>query len=620
MEIINKRLTKLTGLSLENDDPESDKSKSYNAQLTLLQNLSKVWQAYEKIGDSLTDDRVKRRLDLVTKEIMKMDTPPVEEVEFKIGEVKTLDNIIKTWQNVVGTEFVYDVADSDESRDRRSLKVWDDVTDKNSLITKISLTERQKQASILLNDDVHDKVLLLGGSGSGKTFKAVYKIIKDALRYKAPCLIARNTLVDLTQGVIDQTVPAILQLIAQANGKEKWQTWTIDGLKFAKFTEKKTKLEFATGGYVRFAGLSARDLSESGSDKILSPSWLHIELEEVSELDWGIVEKLLTRLRHQAKREEIVTLSTGRKQVRTVSVLNKLIMTENPPSINHFTYNRFIEKKREDGSTLSKEEIGQYAYMKMNPSDNVENLGETYIRNLSQMSGANKARFFDGEFQEMEEGEILKNMKWTSNLPSPDQWEKLCVYTDPTPLTTKEHSVWADFKASVLTGLFNGMTFVIDVRLVRGSTMQMLQNIKQLYDVSPNKSITQLVMEKKAVPSDFKQVMTLFSATTGWVVPIKMDTRHFGDKKQAIETFLEPLFTNEMIFFNEAFRNTERGKQTQYQINKFSRKANKLVHDDVPDAIMKADTFMKGKKGKIRKNASENVFTAVTPAYIHLNN
>lgn len=619
MDAIDKRLEQLIGDVLKFDEPDSDKAASYNAQLSLLQALSKTWSIYDKNKDLIPDSRIKARLDVITKGVVKLKEPPVEDVKIYEEEVKRVNDLIKTVVAIAGVEFAYDVPDDETKETRKSQKVWDDASNAESFTTEIKLTKRQKEAGVLLDDNVHDKVLLLGGSGSGKTFKAIYKIIKDTLRYKAPCLVARDKMIDLTQGVIDQTVPAILQMIARANGQADWKTWTIDGLKFAKWTDKKSKLEFATGGYVRFAGLSVRDLSESGSDKVLSPSWLHIELEEVSELEWNIVEKLLTRLRHQAKYMGEITYPSGRKVKGEVSVLNKLILTENPPSINHFTYSRWIEKKREDGSPLSKEEAGQYVYLKMNPKDNVANLGDTYIRNLSQMSGANRSRFFDGEFQEMEEGEILKNMKWTSNMPAAYEWEKLIIYTDPTPLTTKEHSVWADFKASVLLGLFQAQTFVIDVRLVKGSTMQMLQNIKQLYDVSPNQQITQLVMEKKAVPSDFNQIMTLFSAQTGWYVPIKMDTRHFGDKKQAIEMYLEPLFTNDMIFFNAAWRDTERGKQTQHQILKFSRKANKLVHDDVPDAIMKGDTFMKGKKGKARRGRDDNkpLITLITPAFIH---
>ena len=192
------------------------------------------------------------------------------------------------------------------------------------LTTKIPLTKKQNEAIRLLDDYQKDLILFLGGSGSGKSFIEVYKIIRDALRHKAPCLIARDKLIDLTTGVIDQIVPVILQLIAEKNGQERWDKWTIDGLKFAVWSDKRTKLTFATGGYIRFAGLSKRDISESGSDKILSPSWLHIAIEEVSEVDWPIIELLITRLRFQ-----------------TEGVTNKLIMTENPPSMYHISYYRF---------------------------------------------------------------------------------------------------------------------------------------------------------------------------------------------------------------------------------------------------------------------------------------
>lgn len=468
------------------------------------------------------------------------------------------------------------------------------------LTTKIKLTVKQERAVDLLDDAIHDIELLLGGSGSGKSFIAAFKVVRDTLRYCAPSLICRDKYVDLQQGMIDQIIPAILQAIAEANGHNgSWTTWKIDGLKFAQWGEKKTKLTFCNGAYIRFGGLSKRDLSESGSDKILSPSWLHILVEEVSECEWDIIELLITRLRFQVK-----------------GVLNKLMMTENPPSINHWSYRRFFEHKREDGSTMPDDEIARYAYLEMQPKDNVENLGEAYIRNLSQLSGANRERFYEGRFQDTESGDILKRIQWTDNLPRSFDWDKLIIYTDPTPLTGKEHSIYADYKASVLCGLFEGVTYVLDIRMIRGSTLDLLNNIRQLWDASPNQSITELWMEKKGVPSDFNQVLVQFASMTGWSVPIQWDTRVFGDKKAAIETFLQPLFENDMIFFNQAFRDTERGRQAQFQILKFSRKSNKNVHDDIPDAIMRADTKMKGKqKRKHIRNARLVAF--VKPAYIH---
>lgn len=467
-----------------------------------------------------------------------------------------------------------------------------------ALTTKISLTAKQGEALQLLDDKLHDKLLFLGGSGSGKSFVIVYKMIRDALRYGAPVLIARDRLVDLTTGVIDQLVPTILQLIAEANGQSDWRKWKIDGLAFASWSDRRTKLSFCNGGYIRFAGLSKRDMSESGSDKILSPSWLHIFVDEVSEEEWETIELLITRLRYKVD-----------------GVKNKLAMAENPPSMVHWSYTRFYECKRIDGSRLSNDELARQAYLEMQPRDNLANLGEDYIENLSQLTGANRERFYEGRFQDSASGEILKKVIWTDNLPRRNEWDKLIIYTDPTPLVTRDHSQYADYKTSILAGLYDGMTFVLDCRMIRGSTLDMLNGIRQLWDASPNQSITEVCMEKKGVPSDFNIVLKQFSSMTGWSVPIVWDTRVFGEKKAAIETFLQPLFENELVVFNEAFRNTERGRQAEYQILKFSRKTNKFIHDDFPDALMKADTKMKGKSKKLRVAPTELV-GFVKPAYV----
>lgn len=600
MDKLQRRLNKITGDILGKPfDPTSEEGVRITTEMKALQELSKTLRLYEGMTTVLPDGKMKERLDLLTGAMLKESKPNAETSETYIEELKTLQMLVKTWDSFDGIE----VRDDEDVRDRKSTKTWD--APDSEFTTKLrypdKLTERQLEAMDLLDDFVHDMLLLLGGSGSGKSVVGAYKIVCDALRYKAPCLIARDKLIDLRQGMIDQTIPMILQLIANANGQPDWRTWTIDGLKFAKWSDKKSLLEFATGGYVRFAGLSARDLSESGSDKILSPSWLHIMIEEVSEDDYEIVEMLLTRLRFNVK-----------------GVLNKCIMCENPPSINHWSYKRFFEFKREDGTELSMDEIGQHAHLLMNPQDNVENLSENYIRNLSNMSGANRERFYLGQFQDTETGEVFKRINWTDNLPRACDWEKLIIYTDPTPLTGKEYSKWADYKATVLCGLFDGVTYVLDVRIVKGSTEQMLTNMKQLWDISPNQSITDVVMEKKQVPSDFNQVLATFSVKTGWVCPLQYDKRQFGDKKATIETFLQPLFENDLIEFNKAFRDTERGRETQVQILKFSRKANKMIHDDIPDAIMRADTFMKGKHGKRKRNSSNNIVVGfVTPAYVH---
>ena len=102
---------------------------------------------------------------------------------------------------------------------------------------------------------------------------------------------------------------------------------------------------------------------------------------------------------------------------------------------------------------------------------------------------------------------------------------------------------------------------------------------------------------------------------TGWCVPIQWDTRNFGDKKAAIETFLQPLFENEQVVFYDKWRDTERGRQAEYQILKFSRKSNKCIHDDFPDALMRVDTKLRG-KGKRKKVAMEQIAAFVRPAFV----
>jgi len=594
MDKIRRNLEKLTLQVLTCKDMNTDEGSNLTAQLVLFKELAQTHKLLENNSD--TDKRVGVRLDSITEAIFQpRGNGEAFDADSYIIELKTIQSLIKAWSTSESIE----IKDAETERNRKSAKTWDG--ERGELTTKIALTKKQQEAIYLMDSGQFDRFLTVGGSGSGKSFVLAYKVIRDTLRHKAPCLIARDKMIDLSQGVIDQIIPAILQLIAEANKQERWEDWTIDGIKFAKTVDKKSKLEFATGGYIRYAGLSARDLSESGSDKILSPSWLHVMLEEVSELGYELIEKIITRLR-----------------VKVDGIENMMLLCENPPSINHWSYKRYFEGKREDGTSIDEEERSTMYALLMNPQDNEENLGEKYIKNLSQMTGANRERFYLGQFQDTETGEVFKKIHWQEELPRDFEWDKLVIYTDPTPLTGREYSKWADYKASVLCGLFDNMTYVLDVRIVRGSTMDMLQNMKQLWDMSPDKTRTDVVMEKKQVPSDFKQVMQTFQSTTGWMCPIRLDTRVFHDKKASIETFLQPLFENDLIIFNKTFRDTERGRQTQVQILKFSRRANKMIHDDIPDAIMRADTYLKGRFGK-KKQRTKQVVKFVHPSFIHKN-
>lgn len=642
MERIKRQLERLTGRVLACSDPEGEEGMALASEIELFQVLAATHALFEK--GMPADRRVRERLDEITAAVLKSRGDGEGfDADSYIADLKGLQRLMKAWAAADGIE----VRDEQWERDRKSSKQWDV---EGGLTTTISLTAKQTEALAYLDAGLYDNFLAVGGSGSGKSFIEAYKVIRDSLRHRAPCLIGRDKLIDLRTGMIDQIIPAILGAIAKANGQDRWETWTIDGLKFAKWTDKKTMLEFATGGYVRVAGLSARDLSESGADKILSPSWFHIMLEEISELDYETIEKVITRLRydvtlvptHEARDGKALTdgeramfegkvkalglkydvqIREGKthKGVPTLrcNVLNVLMMCENPPSINHWSYKHFFEHKNENGTPLGKEVVKSMFCVQMNPQDNVENLGEQYIKNLrTRLTGANYERFYLGQFQDTEQGEILKRMNWTSQIPRPSQWQRLIIYTDPTPLTGKEHSKWADFKASVLLGLFDGNTYVLDIRVIKGSTLDMLQNVKQLWDASPRQDITEIVMEKKAVPSDFNQVLATFQSMTGWMCTFIKDTRVFGDKIGSIETFLQPLCENDMIYFDEKWRDTERGREAQVQWLKFSRKKNVFIHDDIPDAIMRGDTWMRGRKERRKRSDDIPLVGFVNPAFI----
>ena len=59
--------------------------------------------------------------------------------------------------------------------------------------------------------------LFYGASRSGKTFVIVYFLIVQCMVYGANCLVLRKTFQSLSDGMLSQTVPAVLKAIATHN-------------------------------------------------------------------------------------------------------------------------------------------------------------------------------------------------------------------------------------------------------------------------------------------------------------------------------------------------------------------------------------------------------------------
>ena len=81
----------------------------------------------------------------------------------------------------------------------------------------IPLKPKQVQMYNMLMSRRYREFLFYGASRSGKTFVIVYFLIVQCIVYGANCLVLRKTFQSLLDGMLSQTVPAVLKAIATHN-------------------------------------------------------------------------------------------------------------------------------------------------------------------------------------------------------------------------------------------------------------------------------------------------------------------------------------------------------------------------------------------------------------------
>ena len=143
---------------------------------------------------------------------------------------------------------------------------------------------------------------------------------------------------------------------------------------------------FVNGSEYWFGGLDDKERVE----KILGNEFATIHLNECSQIPYGSRNVAVTRLAQLVKQnidgvESILPL--------------RMFYDENPPDKGHWTYKLFVTKTDPEtrGSLPDPE---NYASMQMNPVDNLENLGEGYLKTLQGLSVRMRTRFLDGKFRE----------------------------------------------------------------------------------------------------------------------------------------------------------------------------------------------------------------------------
>lgn len=264
------------------------------------------------------------------------------------------------------------------------------------------LTERQHEAAELLAGPA-THIMLAGGSRSGKTFLLVLAVITRAIRTPGSRhAILRFRFGHVKQSIVHDTFPRVMQTVypqvAWDLNKSDW---------------------YATvgGSQIWFGGLDDKERTE----KILGTEFVTIYLNECSQIPWHSRNIALTRL------SQLVTDQDG----KTLPL--RMYYDENPPDKGHWSY-RLFKLKIDPESKQPLPDPDNYAFMKLNPVDNRDNLSDKYIQTLESLSARLRKRFLEGEFRDSSPNALFSEEildKWRNLDGELPEMLRIVVAVDP---------------------------------------------------------------------------------------------------------------------------------------------------------------------------------------------
>jgi phage terminase large subunit-like protein len=268
-------------------------------------------------------------------------------------------------------------------------------------------TSKQAEAQgILASPAKH--LMLFGGSRSGKTFLLVRNVVMRALKAEnSRHAIFRFRFNSVKNAVVLDTFPKVMRLAFPGVGY--------------KLDKTDYYVKFPNDAEIWFAGLDDKERAE----KVLGMEFVTIYLNECSQIPLTSVSLAITRLAQSVEQD-----IDGRVRL----LKPRVYYDENPPSKAHWSYKQFIQKlDPETGEPLRKPE--DYAWFKINPTDNLQNVAEDYLETLGGMSARMRKRFMDGEFADATPGalfsdEVIEKWRHDGETPLPDM-VRVVVAVDP---------------------------------------------------------------------------------------------------------------------------------------------------------------------------------------------
>ena len=261
----------------------------------------------------------------------------------------------------------------------------------SNTFTTDNYTDKQREALELCRSPA-TRILLRGGSRSGKTFFIVSLIFVRAMLYPGSRhLIARLRYSHARVSLWLDTIPAVIEAMGISpicTPHEQDRYYTVE-------TDHGTS-------EVWLDGLDDKERV----DKVLGREYNTIFINEISQIAYDTVTTLLTRL-----------------ALNIEGCVNRLYLDCNPPSKRHWSYKLFIMGVDPDtGEDL--DNPSEYATLQVNPDDNRENLPDGYIETtLATLPESKRRRFYLGEYGDTE-GTVFTD--WDIVEDVPDEFRRHC--------------------------------------------------------------------------------------------------------------------------------------------------------------------------------------------------
>jgi PBSX family phage terminase large subunit len=265
-------------------------------------------------------------------------------------------------------------------------------------------TSKQIDAVKLLSSfQMHS--MFFGGSRSGKTFILFRSLIIRALKCpRSRHVIFRGAFAHIKSSIYYNTYPDVMRKCFS------------DLSRGAHYFDNKTDwfIEFYNESQIWLAGLDEGERT----DKILGQEYSTIWFNEASQIKYDAITTALTRL----------------SQKNNLNI--KAWYDMNPPTKSHWSYKIFIKgvdpNSKQNKELRNKED---FAYLKMNPLDNIDNLPQQYINLLKGLTGKQRQRFLEGEFADDIEGALWSYEMISDSYIDIDidsiSFDKLAVAIDP---------------------------------------------------------------------------------------------------------------------------------------------------------------------------------------------